>query len=123
MVQGHCLTSLRSVIVSKCQNLSASTAQTAVPSTSLFVPRQTRRQTPRSYAADAVPRSKDATAGSSSNTSSWIVQGPKPKRRLVDERRRAVGGHRVFPLLIFVKPIALGAEGTSVLIGSSVTGA
>jgi hypothetical protein len=85
-VHGHCLTSLRSVIVSKCQNLPASTAQTAVPSTSLFAARQTRRQTPRSYAADAVPRSKEATAGSSSNTSSWIVQGPKPKHRIVDER-------------------------------------
>jgi hypothetical protein len=85
-VHGHCLTSLRSVIVSKCQNLPALTVQTAVPSTSLFAARQTRRQTPRSYAADAVPRSKDATAGSSSNTSSWIVQGPKPKHRIVDER-------------------------------------
>ena len=39
--------------------------------------------------ADAMRRSKDAKASSSSNTSSWVVQGPKPKRRVVD--RRGVG--------------------------------
>jgi hypothetical protein len=36
-------------------------------------------------AADAVPRSKAAMASSSSNTSSWVVQGPKPQHRVLDE--------------------------------------
>jgi hypothetical protein len=51
------------------------------------VPRETGRQIARSYAADAVARSKAARASSSSNTSSWIVQGPKLQRRVVDERK------------------------------------
>ena len=79
-VQGHCLTSLRSAIVSECQKQPAAlTAQTAVPSTRLFVPGQTRRLIPRSYAAGAVPRSKAAIASLSSNTSSWVVQGPSSR--------------------------------------------
>jgi Transposase DDE domain group 1 len=48
----------------------------------LFVPRQARRQIARSYAADALPRFKDARGSSFSNTSSWVVQGPKQLREL-----------------------------------------
>ena len=85
--KGTALTSLSSAIVSKCQKQPAAlTAQTAVPSTRLFVPRQTRRQIARSSAAGAVPRSKDAMASSSSNTFWWVVQGPKPKHRVVHKR-------------------------------------
>jgi hypothetical protein len=55
----------------------------------------------RLNAADAALLSKAVTVSSSSNTSSWAVQGPKAKRRVSEVNAWPPS----FSSLIFVKPI------------------